>query len=209
MRRLALLGCSRSSPTLAKDFSAADNLILHTCDTGGASSGSPLLIDGADGPEVVGINVGTYAQTRIMMQDGEIVHRFKSDNVANTGVTARAFADKLSLLRDAQILASGPRLKILQQRLKVLQVYDGPTDGVHGSRLRSAISTLEQTRDLPVTGLPTAALLRHLDEAVGGTDAATTTLQWIGPVGPVGPPLVTRKPELLRRQNGPTVPVPR
>src|SRR5690606_16467541 len=38
---------------IAKDFADAAHVVLHTCDTGGASSGSPMLIDGPAGPEVI------------------------------------------------------------------------------------------------------------------------------------------------------------
>ncbi|MEI9900793.1 MAG: trypsin-like peptidase domain-containing protein [Hyphomicrobium sp.] len=78
--------------TIRRDFADPEQLLLHTCDTGAASSGSPLLTDGADGPEVVGINVGTYVQSKVIMLNGEVLHRFKSDDVANTGVNSLAFA---------------------------------------------------------------------------------------------------------------------
>jgi len=77
--------------TISRDFANPAQLLLHTCDTGGASSGSPLLVDGPDGPEVVGINVGTYVQSKVIMLNGEVLHRFKSDDVANTGVNSLAF----------------------------------------------------------------------------------------------------------------------
>ncbi len=64
-------------PAIARDFVDAAHVILHTCDTGGASSGSPMLIDGPGGPEVIGINVGTYLQARVLTQRGEVVHRYK------------------------------------------------------------------------------------------------------------------------------------
>ena len=41
---------TRTGATIAQDFSDPEVLILHTCDTGGASSGSPMLLDTADGP---------------------------------------------------------------------------------------------------------------------------------------------------------------
>ena len=85
--------------TIAQDFADPDALILHTCDTGGASSGSPLLLDGADGPEVIGINVGTYVQSKVLMQEGKVTQRLKADTVANTAVAARAFAAKLEAFR--------------------------------------------------------------------------------------------------------------
>ena len=78
---------SASWHTIAQDFAEPAMLLLHTCDTGGASSGSPLLLETAQGPEVIGINVGTYVQSKVEMQDGHVTRRFKSDTVANTGVS--------------------------------------------------------------------------------------------------------------------------
>ena len=92
-----------------RDFSDPDQLLLHTCDTGAASSGSPLLIDGPDGPEVVGINVGTYVQSKVIMLNGEVLHRFKSDDVANTGVNALAFASSLDAFLKARHAGEPPR----------------------------------------------------------------------------------------------------
>ena len=45
LRRGARASRPRTGSTIAQDFSEPDALILHTCDTGGASSGSPLLLD--------------------------------------------------------------------------------------------------------------------------------------------------------------------
>ena len=99
--------------TIRNDFTDPDELLLHTCDTGGASSGSPLLIDGPHGPEVVGINVGTYVQSKVIMLNGEVVHRFKSDDVANTGVNSLAFAAALDALKGADTLANRRDIRAL------------------------------------------------------------------------------------------------
>lgn len=80
---------------LERDFEAPRNLLLHLCDTGAASSGSPLLTDGPDGPEVIGINVGTYVRSRVIESNGETVQRISSETVANT---ALATAPLLPLL---------------------------------------------------------------------------------------------------------------
>ncbi len=104
-------------PTIRRDFADAEQLLLHTCDTGGASSGSPLLADGPDGPEVVGINVGTYVQSKVIMLNGEVVHRFQSDDVANTGVNSQAFAAALDAFTNADLLASQSDIRLLQAAL--------------------------------------------------------------------------------------------
>jgi protease YdgD len=148
--------------TIRRDFSNPGQLLLHTCDTGGASSGSPLLVDGADGPEVVGINVGTYVQSKVILLNGEVVHRFKSDDVANTGVNAQAFAGALAAFRDADLLASARDIRRLQDALAAHALYTGPRDGHYGPALKTAIESFERAAAMPVTGLATGPLLSAL-----------------------------------------------
>jgi Trypsin-like peptidase domain len=81
---------------IERDFRQPDRLLLHRCGTAGASSGSPLLAEGPDGPVVVGINVGTYVQSRIVSQEGSVLFRSKPEAVANTAVNASAFADQIA-----------------------------------------------------------------------------------------------------------------
>lgn len=147
---------------ISKDFVDAGHVILHTCDTGGASSGSPMLIDGPAGPEVVGINVGTYLQSRVLTQKGEVVHRYKSEMVANTAVGAGAFRGALEALQRAEILIARQEIRELQ-RLLAAQGYDtGTPDGVYGARLNAAIRTFERAEGRSETGLATTTLLRRL-----------------------------------------------
>ena len=147
---------------IAQDFSDTGALLLHTCDTGGASSGSPLLIETPTGPEVIGINVGTYEQSKVFMQNGKVTKRLKADNVANTAVSATAFAARLDAFREAAILASPAQLRELQQLLTERQLFAGPVDGTYGAALRAAIEAYETAQGLPVTGLATQALLKRL-----------------------------------------------
>lgn len=149
-------------PTIRGDFADPDQLILHTCDTGGGSSGSPLLVDGPDGPEVVGINVGTYIQSKVVMLNGEVVHRFKSDDVANTGVNALAFSDALAAFRNADILASRRDVLKLQTELASRGLYSGAHDGIYGTATKAAIEEFERAVRLPVTGLATSRTLQVL-----------------------------------------------
>jgi hypothetical protein len=81
---------------IERDFRNPDRLLLHRCGTAGASSGSPLLVEGADGPVVIGINVGTYVQSRVVTQEGTVMFRSKPEAVANTAVNASAFADQIA-----------------------------------------------------------------------------------------------------------------
>jgi hypothetical protein len=145
--------------TIRRDFFNPGQLLLHTCDTGGASSGSPLLVDSANGPEVIGINVGTYVQSKVILLNGEVVHRFKADDVANTGVNAQVFAGMLAAFRGAELLATSRQILRLQDALAARGLYAGPREGRYGPVLRAAIVAFERSAAMPVTGLATRALL--------------------------------------------------
>jgi len=148
--------------TITHDFSEPEALILHTCDTGGASSGSPMLLETPTGPAVIGINVGTYVQSKVLMQEGKVTKRLKADTVANTGVSSVAFADKLEAFRQAAILGRREQVRELQGLLKGRQLFAGKLDGAYGEALRAAIEAYERAEGLPVTGLATLAILKRL-----------------------------------------------
>ena len=153
--------------SIAPDFLSADQMILHLCDTGGASSGSPLLIDGKAGIAVIGINVGTYVQSKILTDRGQVTLRERAENLANTAVNARAFDDRIRQLKSATILASGLRIRDLQEQLSVRKFYRAKVDGSYGPMLKAAIESYERASRMPITGLPTAALLERLDATAG------------------------------------------
>lgn len=147
---------------ISKDFADAAHVVLHTCDTGGASSGSPMLIDGAAGPEVVGINVGTYLQSKVLTQRGEVVHRYRSETVANTAVGAGAFRPTLDVLARADILAKRADILALQRLLATEGHYAGTTDGIYGPLLNAAVRAFERSEGRSETGLATVPLLKRL-----------------------------------------------
>jgi protease YdgD len=167
-------GVARSFATadweqIAQDFAEPQQLILHTCDTGGASSGSPILMDTETGPEVIGINVGTYVQSKVLMRQGKVKERMKADTVANTGVASTAFAGRLASFEQAQIVATKAEMRELQALLKQRSFYSGRLDGTYGAAVKTAIETYEKAEGLEVTGLATTAILKRL--------AATTTVE--------------------------------
>lgn len=147
---------------IAKDFADAVHVVLHTCDTGGASSGSPMLIDGPAGPEVIGINVGTYLQSKVLTQRGEVVHRYKSETVANTAVSAGAFRPTLEALARADILTTRTAIMELQRLLAAEGHYTGTSDGMYGPMLNTAVRAFERAEGRGETGLATVALLKRL-----------------------------------------------
>lgn len=81
-----------SEETIAFDFANAQSVLMHTCDTGAGSSGSPLLIEGAHGPEVIGINVGTYVISRTNTNSSSTqTSGSASEAIANTAVETARF----------------------------------------------------------------------------------------------------------------------
>ncbi len=102
--KLAEAGPCAVAPTFDKvdrrqienDFRGAERLLLHRCNTAGASSGSPLLLQTPSGPVVIGINVGTYVQSRIAVEAGTVMFRSKPEAIANTAVNASAFASLIA-----------------------------------------------------------------------------------------------------------------
>jgi protease YdgD len=151
---------------IEKDFTNPEALILHTCDTGGASSGSPIFVETPEGPRVIAINVGTYEQSKVLMQDGQVKKRLKAETIANTAVSSSAFAGRLEAFRKADILASPAQMRELQGLLAGRHLYSGPVDGTYGTMMRVSIEAYEKAEGLTVTGLATGALLRRLGGGV-------------------------------------------
>ncbi|MEO0619406.1 MAG: peptidoglycan-binding domain-containing protein [Pseudomonadota bacterium] len=167
-----------SRRTIRRDFKNVRNLILHHCDTKGASSGSPMLERTANGPVVVGINVGTYIQSKVLIRNGQVARKFEARPVANTGINAAVFADFIPLLSKAEIVTSRDEMRAIQGRLQRADLYRGPLDGVYGANTRRSILAFQRAGGLALTGLPTRNLLKN---------AARTT-----------PPRPERKPQAGR-----------
>jgi len=171
-------------PTIKRDFYDPEQLLLHTCDTGAASSGSPLLIDDDNGPEVIGINVGTYVQSKVIMLNGEVLHRFKSDDVANTGVNAQAFAPRLAAFLASETMTSRRQIRRLQDLLADHAIYSGSRDGRYTPDLKLAIERYQRAANMQVTGFATVDLLQSLSgesQLVTGKISGARTTAATGP----------------------------
>jgi len=147
---------------IRQHFSGAEDLLLHDCDTGGASSGSPLMMDTRNGPVVVGLNVGTYTRTRLLLSQGDVVRRQKPDIIANTAVNASAFAHVVEPLARQPMIVTEQEVIDLQRELQARNLYTGPIDGIFGRGTRSAIRAYESLRGETLTGLPSRMLLTNL-----------------------------------------------
>ena len=184
--------------TIAPDFESPDQIILHTCDTGGASSGSPILAETPQGPVVVAMNVGTYVQSRVVTQQGQVTHRQQTETIANTAVNALVFAEELAAFQQATIVRTGAPIRQLQEHLAAFNFYGARADGGYGPLLKAAIVAYEKAHGLPVTGLATAPLLSRLvAEATSRHTPTSAPLQEAPPVPALRPALPAAQPNAL------------
>ena len=153
---------SVSWATIAADFKAPEAVLLHTCDTGGASSGSPLFVETSAGPKVVGINIGTYVQSRTMLRSDGRKTQLQPETIANTAVAVAGLAERVAALKTANVIVTVAGIRDLQEPLKRLGHYDGALDGGYGAGLQRAIEAYETANGLSVTGLATEALRARL-----------------------------------------------
>lgn len=91
--------------TIRRDVRDPDAILFHTCDTGGGSSGSPLLRDTPHGPQVVAINVGTYVLSR-MVTGSAGNETVRGEAVANTAVRSARFANAARAFSAGNVMRS-------------------------------------------------------------------------------------------------------
>jgi hypothetical protein len=171
---------------IKKHFIDHEQLLLHKCDTGGASSGSPLLMtsDQKNTLVAVAINVGTYTRTRILLRKGEVVKKLSPDIIANTGVNGTAFEHVISELENSTVISSHDSMVRLQSELLARGLYSGTLDGELGRATRNAISSFEMHIGNKPTGLPTVSLLERFGEDRARSGHTLSNAQ--GTVGSVG-----------------------
>jgi peptidoglycan hydrolase-like protein with peptidoglycan-binding domain len=121
------------------------------------------------------------------MQNGEVIHRYKADTIANTAVGTAALLARLEAFERAEILASRAKIRELQALLAARGLYNGSRDGVYGPGVRAAIEGFERSEGHPETGLASAALLQRLTvlkaEGGGETVVGNTLRLETGSVG--------------------------
>ncbi len=151
-----------SWPKINRQFKNPDQLILHRCDTGVASSGSPILQKTKQGIVVVGINVGTYQQRNLTMNRGRVIKRSPFHTIANTAVNASAFSKLIPILENADILTDPLDIIELQTNLRNQNYLFGRADGIYGNKTKQAIKSYEKRHLFPESGLPTRKILNAL-----------------------------------------------
>ncbi|MGI9409632.1 MAG: peptidoglycan-binding domain-containing protein, partial [Hyphomicrobiaceae bacterium] len=93
---------------------------------------------------------------------GRIIRRFRSNAIANTAVSATAFADLIGEFATAQIVDARPEIRALQKHLRRLGHYHAAIDGRFGPHTRHAIQAYRGDYRSLLAGLPTLDLLHEL-----------------------------------------------
>ncbi len=146
---------------IEQDFRSPERLLLHRCDTAGASSGSPLLLDTPSGPVVIGINVGTYVQSRILVQDGTVMFRTKPESIANTAVNAQAFADQI-----VEFARSPKRQDLVSRSNRATSSFESGIGGTSGNTApRDLRPSIQPANASNKTGV---AQSKSVDRSTGG-----------------------------------------
>ena len=170
--KLAYAGPCNVAPTfdqverrqIENDFRTPERLLLHRCDTAGASSGSPLLLDTPSGPVVIGINVGTYVQSRIAVEDGAVLFRSKPEPIANTAVNASAFASQI-----AEFAAFPNRQDLVSRSSRITSSAESGTGGTSAAagvrHLRASSNPANASSNIGV------AQSRSVDRSTGGRNS--------------------------------------
>lgn len=149
---------------LQRDFSSWRNIALHRCDTGGGSSGSPLLVEHKGDAIVTGLNVGTYFAARgvISAADGAPLPRAP---IANTAISVAPLAAALKALAARDLLTTYDDVARVQFHLAKRGLFEGDINGRVDDELIAAVRRYERRSGAPVTGLVTHRLLIEFDRA--------------------------------------------
>lgn len=127
---------------LARDFMALDKVVFHDCDTGGGSSGSPLLVDTPSGPEVIAMNVGTYVMARTVPSarlPDDTSNATSSDALANTAILLNDLRDAIHALSESDTLTSRADILQVKSMLHDAGFYNGALNGDVTADLREAV----------------------------------------------------------------------
>ncbi|MEM7427411.1 MAG: trypsin-like peptidase domain-containing protein [Pseudomonadota bacterium] len=141
----------------------APSLIRHQCDLTSGASGSPLLIDTADGPFIAAVNVAEFATQRYLRRGRKVIKYYKKVPAYNLAIHASVFEDRLKQIAPLKVVSMKSALERIQTGLKARGLYRGKIDGVFGPATWSALRTFERRQKRLPLGLPTSRLLRELD----------------------------------------------
>ncbi len=148
--------------TASRDFAEPRAMLLHTCDTGAGSSGSPMLIDRNGQAEVVGLNVGVYVASRAFSSaTGSAAPPRRP--IANAAISIAALAAAFNELAARDLLTTRQDIARAQRRLIQLGLFEGEPTGRVDDALVAAVRAYERLNNRAETGLLTTKLLGELE----------------------------------------------
>lgn len=155
-----------SRAALARDFMALDQIVFHDCDTGGGSSGSPLLIDTASGPEAVAMNVGTYVMARTVPSSrvpNDTLAPANNEALANTAITLRDLRDAMPTLSERDTLTNQTEILRIKSRLQSAGFYHGALNSDVTADVRAAVHRFNAVYGRPSSTRLTSELAADLE----------------------------------------------
>lgn len=156
-----------------REFAAPEHLLLHHCDTAGGASGSPIVAEGAFGPEVIAINVGTYVQSSVLIEKGEVVERTSSGPLANTAASAAPIAIALADLDADEPVTDRGSLVEMEVLLAAAGAPSLASTQAGQRELEAAVADYQERNGLAVTGTATRGLLQRLRDDAQSPASAT------------------------------------
>ncbi len=147
-------------------------LLPHTCDAFKGSSGSPIILKKGPEYKVVGINLGSLKYEHFHIKrnryTGKIISRkkLKTGKETNIAIQPKIFLKGLERFQKETLLTNIDQFKLVQAKLKLLNLYRGKIDGQFGKQTKRAIYAFEKKMNLSPIGLPTKELLDKLNSAV-------------------------------------------
>lgn len=155
-----------SRAALARDFMALDQIVFHDCDTGGGSSGSPLLINTPSGPEAVAMNVGTYVMARTVPSarvPNNMSTPANSEALANTAITLRDLRDAMPTLLESDTVTNQTGILRIKSLLQNAGFYHGALNGDMSADVRAAVHRFNAVYGRPSSTRLTSELAADLE----------------------------------------------
>ena len=152
--------------TNSLNFLEPGAIFFHTCDTGGGSSGSPLLIDTNDGPEVVALNVGTYVRAGSVPTARTKPAALQHDGlpIANTAIAVPNLAVAITELSQESAVLTRAGIRRVHLLLRERGLYHGEISSRVSDDLIAAIKQFEELQGVPARGRLTQKLMTDLQK---------------------------------------------
>ena len=132
----------------SRDFAEPRAVLLHACDTGAGSSGSPMLIDRNGQAEVVALNVGVYVVAARSVPSAAGGNDPPRQPIANTAISIVPLAAAFNELAARGSLTTPNQIVRVQRHLVQLALFNGNITGRVDGALVAAVRAYERRKTI-------------------------------------------------------------